>query len=261
MGIERWARADDGTFVRIVIEGGSAAEPTTADVSTLLPAAWPTGDGDSPDWWPPLGLTALAAPPVGGGAGAALVHVDLGVASWRDRLESDLGLVAAEHLGRFVAVHAAVIEAEGRLLVLPGPSFTGKSSLCAAAVSAGHLVWSDEYALVDPATGEVTGWPRRIKLRGVDGRAHRIEIGSDGVREGRRADQLVFIAFDPAVEGALDARPITPGDAAMRLLENTVCAQARPGDALSAATALAKSCPAKVGRRGAADAAIAALAG
>ena len=253
--------ADDGTLVRLEFVGGSATEPMTADVSTSLPADWPTGDGDCPDWWPPLGLTALAAPPVDGGAGAALVHVDLGVASWRDRLESDLGLVAAEHLGHFVAVHAAMIEVDGRLLVLPGPSFTGKSSLCAAAVSAGHLVWSDEYALVDPATGEVTGWPRRIKLRGDDGHAHRIDIGSDGVRKGRRADQLVFVAFDPTVEGALDVRPITPGDAAMRLLENTVCAQARPGDALSAATALARSCSAMSGTRGAADAALAALAG
>ena len=247
--------------MRLEFVGGSAAEPATADVSTSLPADWPTGDDDSPDWWPPLGLTAVAAPPAEGGAGAALVHVDLGVASWRDRLESDLGLVAAEHLVGLVAVHAAVIEAEGRLLVLPGPSFTGKSSLCAAAVSAGHLVWSDEYALVDPATGEVTGWPRRIKLRGDDGRARRIDIGGGRVHEGRRADQLVFVTFDPQVEGALDVRPITPGDAAMRLLENTVCAQARPGDSLSAASALAKSCAAMARTRGAADAALAALTG
>jgi hypothetical protein len=243
VGVERWAEGEDGGLVRLVFSGA-------ADGYDL-------GSISEQDWWPPLGLVAVDAPDAA--RGVAEIRVDLQSASWRERLESDLGLFAAEHLRQLVAVHAAVIEVAGQLVVLPGSSFTGKSSLCAAAVAAGHAVWSDEYALVDPATGRVTGWPRRIKLRGADGGTERVDIGEQTVREARRVDRLVFVAYDDRAAVPLDVRPITPGDAAMRVLENTVCAQSRPGDALSAATALARSCGAVAGTRGAAESAVAEL--
>ena len=241
MGAERWAEGEDGGRVRLVFEGASDGHEF--------------GQISEQEWWPPLGLVAVAAPGVAR-VGVAEIRVDLRSASWRERLESDLGLFAAEHLRRLVAVHAAVIEVAGKLVVLPGSSFTGKSTLCAAAVAAGHTVWSDEYALVDPATGWVTGWPRRIKLRGADGGTERVDIGGVTVQEARRVDRLVFVAYDDRAAVPLDVLPITPGDAAMRVLENTVCAQSRPGDALSAATALARTCDAVAGTRGAAEIAL-----
>jgi hypothetical protein len=212
------------------------------------------------EWWPPLGLVAIEAPGVERGDVAA-ISIDLRSPTWRERLESDLGLFAAEHLRWHVAVHAAVIEMDGQLVVLPGPSFTGKSTLCAAALAAGHTVWSDEYALVDPVSGRVTGWPRRIKLRSADGGTERVDIGGASVREARPVDRLVFVVYDATTDAPLDVQPITPGDAAMRVLQNTVCAQSRPGDALSAATALARTCEAVAGTRGPAEDALRALLG
>jgi hypothetical protein len=244
VGVERWAQGEDGDLVRLVFEGATDGDGL--------------GSISEQEWWPPLGLVAVEAPGAEKGD-ASEIRVDLQLASWRERLESDLGLFAAEHLRRLVAVHAAVIEVAGKLVVLPGSSFTGKSTLCAAAVAAGHTVWSDEYALVDPSTGRVTGWPRRIKLRGADGGTERVDIGGTSVREMRSVDRLVFVAYDESATVPLDVRSITPGDAAMRVLENTVCAQSRPGDALSAATALARSCGAVAGTRGAADLAVAEL--
>lgn len=258
MGIERWAQADDGAIVRLSIHHG--AEGVPAAVEQEFEQWWRDG-ASAPEWWPPLGLVRLAMAPAGVADPSAEVRVDLDSVAWADRLESDLGLFAAEHLADLVAVHAAVIMVAERLVVLPGPSFTGKSALCAAAVAAGHDVWSDEYALVDPATGEVTGWPRRIRVRDAGGGTGRIAIGSTSPMPPRSAGLLAFVAYDPAAGSAFDVRPITAGDAAMRLLGNTVCARLRPGEALAAATALARSVEAVAGARGSAEETLDALRG
>lgn len=72
-----------------------------------------------------------------------------------DRVESELALFAAERLAGQVAVHSAAIAMRGRVLLVPGPTGVGKSSLCAAAAAeAGATVLSDEYALVDPKLPE-----------------------------------------------------------------------------------------------------------
>lgn len=76
-----------------------------------------------------------------------------------DRVESELALFAAERLENLVAVHAALILRQGRALLVPGPSYSGKSTLAVAAAAAGAAVLSDEYALVDPASGLVTDGP------------------------------------------------------------------------------------------------------
>lgn len=258
MGIERWAQAEDGAFVRLAISHDSDVAPAAVESEF---ERWWNVRSSAPEWWPALGLTPVERPPAALPDSVAEVRVELDGEFWSDRLESDLGLFAAEHLARLVAVHAAVIELGDRLVVLPGPSFTGKSALCAAAVAAGHDVWSDEYALVDPATGEVTGWPRRIRVRGADGGTGRIAIGSTSTMPPRPAGLLAFVAYDPAAGSTFDVRPITAGDAAMRLLGNTVCARLRPGEALAAATALARSVEAVAGARGSAEETLVALLG
>lgn len=253
MGIERWAQAEDGALVRLSIDPVGDGEPAALEFEH-----WWQGRSPAPEWWPPMGLVPIDAPAARRDA-VAEVRVDPHGSAWSDRLESDLGLFAAEHLVDLVAVHAAVIALGDRLVVLPGPSFTGKSTLCAAAVDGGHVVWSDEYALIDPATGEVTGWPRRIKVRDSDGGTRRVSIGSMSPRPAQRAGLLAFVAYEASGEVALDVQPITAGDAAMRLLGNTVCAQLRPSDSLAAATALARSCEAVAGVRSSAAEMLSAL--
>lgn len=82
--------------------------------------------------------------------------------------ESAIGLFAAEHLRELVAVHAAVLLMGGGAVLVPGVSHSGKSSLCAAALNAGVVVWSDEFALVH-ADGQVSAWPRPLRLRTAAG--------------------------------------------------------------------------------------------
>lgn len=62
-------------------------------------------------------------------------------------------------------LHAAVVEKNGRAAILPAPPGSGKSTLCAALVSRGWRLLSDELALVRPDDGLLAPLPRPISLK------------------------------------------------------------------------------------------------
>lgn len=64
-----------------------------------------------------------------------------------------------------LTMHAAVLERDGRALLLPAPSGSGKSTLCAALAFSGWRLLSDELALVEPARGELLPMPRPVSLK------------------------------------------------------------------------------------------------
>ncbi len=66
---------------------------------------------------------------------------------------------------RYLIIHAAVIEKDGRAAILPAPPGSGKSTLCAALVSRGWRLLSDELALVRIGDGSLVPLPRPISLK------------------------------------------------------------------------------------------------
>jgi hypothetical protein len=119
------------------------------------------------------------------------------------------------------------------VLVIPGGSFTGKTTLVRALVAAGAVYYSDEYAVLD-ASGLVHAYPRPPSLR--------TDLGSR-VRE-RRADLVVPSQNrEPAPIGCVvitrylagaewRPKPISRGLGVVALLANTVPAQERPEESL-----------------------------
>lgn len=69
------------------------------------------------------------------------------------------------HLHRFLIIHAAAVERGGRVLILPAPPGSGKSTLCAGLVWRGWRLLSDELTLIDPSTGHITPVPRPVSLK------------------------------------------------------------------------------------------------
>ncbi len=65
----------------------------------------------------------------------------------------------------YLIIHAAVVEKDGAAAILPAPSGSGKSTLCAALVTRGWRLLSDELALVDLATGRLEALPRPVSLK------------------------------------------------------------------------------------------------
>ena len=66
---------------------------------------------------------------------------------------------------QFLIIHAAVIEKQGKALILPGTPGSGKSTLCAALINKGWRLLSDELALVDRQSGLITPVPRPVSLK------------------------------------------------------------------------------------------------
>lgn len=80
-------------------------------------------------------------------------------------LEWGLNWCVAAHCHQYLIIHAAVIEKEGRAVVLPAPPGSGKSTLCTGLVMRGWRLLSDELALYDMESGMIYGMARPINLK------------------------------------------------------------------------------------------------
>ena len=66
---------------------------------------------------------------------------------------------------QYLTLHAAVLERDGRALILPAPSGSGKSTLCAGLAFNRWRLLSDELTVIDPADLSVVPVPRPISLK------------------------------------------------------------------------------------------------
>jgi len=233
---------DSGAIVRVAVAG-----PDGEVVAAGIRA------GVRPEWWPAFGLEPIS----GTWEPELVLSVDPTLAASVDRAESDLGLFTVEQLADWVAVHAALVRVDGRVVMLPGPSHAGKSTLCGAVLDAGGDVLSDEYALVSPDATCVAGWPRRVRLRDSEHTFHR--VGSAAGGEVDHVDLVAVLSYDARAGAPLEVAALPPAEAVTAVLANTVCAASRPRFAFDAVVALCRQAPAVSGVRGEATAALAAL--
>jgi hypothetical protein len=149
-------------------------------------------------------------------------------------LESNLQLHVAEMARNRVFVHAGVVGWEGKAIVIPGQSYTGKSTLVAALVRAGATYYSDEYAVFD-SQGFVHPYPRALAIR-VEGKGlpARYAVEAMGGRCGRKPLPVGLVAVTEYRAGARwRPRTLSPGKAVLALMTNTVSIRRQPGIALA----------------------------
>jgi len=149
-------------------------------------------------------------------------------------LEQDLQLYVAEAAHRRLFVHAGVVGWRGRAIVIPGRSFTGKTSLVAALVRAGATYYSDEYAVFD-LQGRVHPFPKSLSIRDETGKVLRrcpVEAlgGLPGVKP-LPVGLVVITRYKPG--GRWRPQSLSPGQAVLALLANTVSARRQPELALA----------------------------
>lgn len=184
------------------------------------------------------------------------------------------GLVAAEMamnlqvaLGerRFLLLHAASVEKDGRAMVLTGVSGAGKSTLSAWAGERGWRFMGDEFALLEPESGLLLPFPRPVSLKNESiavlaamvapdrlgpvmtgtpkGTIRHVRPDAQAIARMREAAAPALIVF-PRFGHQAQVRPVGAAEAFMRLTQastNYVTLGQRGFDAL---TGLVGACPA-----------------
>ena len=159
-------------------------------------------------------------------------------------LEWGLNWCVTAHCVKYLALHAAVVERNGRSMILPAPPGSGKSTLCAGLVSRGWRLLSDELALIDPTTVTLAPIPRPVSLKNasidiirtfapdavfspvvnetVKGRVAHMRPPVDSVsrtEEGGRPGWVVLPRFVAGQESRLE--PMPKAEALLRMAENS----------------------------------------
>jgi hypothetical protein len=146
---------------------------------------------------------------------------------------SHLQLTVAEHAPRRVFVHAGVVGWRGKVIVLPGRSFSGKTTLVTALIRAGATYYSDEYAVFDER-GRVHPYARPLGIRAIGSSiSDKVKPEELGASPGTKPLQVGLIVSTNFKQGARwRPRGISQGQAVLELLANTVSARSRPENAL-----------------------------
>jgi len=147
--------------------------------------------------------------------------------------ESDLSSYIAQAARPWLFVHAGVIGWKERAILIPGRSFSGKSTLVKAFLHAGATYYSDEFAVLDER-GRVHPFPKPLSIRvGSEERQMRVRVEDLGAKTGV-APLPVGLVLLTQFESAVRWRPreLSYGQGVLGLLSNTPAARIRPDGAL-----------------------------
>jgi hypothetical protein len=170
----------------------------------------------------------------------------------RSFVESWLESLASTRSPTFAFLHSGAVEVEGRVVLFPGRSCAGKSTLAAEFVKRGARYFSDDLVPIDRRL-RAHPFPRPLGLRPSPGWvATRTSIESLGGNPAVRPRPVALVwcgSYD-----ALAVRPTfqrqTPARAFAQLLANAPGAQIRPEVIVPILAGLARGVPVFTGRRG-----------
>jgi hypothetical protein len=154
-----------------------------------------------------------------------------------------------ERLKTLHAVHAGAVLWRGKVLLLPGITHSGKSSLVAELLRRGATYFSDEYALID-REGRVHPYPRPLLLR--HGRPEQApvlaeEFGAAVACAPAPVGWVFSLMYEPA--GAWSVVPVPQSMATLNLLQNTPHVLADSPDMVAAFQSAVAGADCYTGRR------------
>jgi hypothetical protein len=143
--------------------------------------------------------------------------------------ESSLQLYVAEFAKDRVFIHAGVVGWEGKAILIPGRSFSGKTTLVAELLRAGASYYSDEYAVLD-GDGYVHPYSKPLAIR-EHGTARQTKHGVESLGGRRGTEPLpvgVIVVSRYKAGSKWQPRYLSQGMGAMALLDNAVSARRQP---------------------------------
>jgi hypothetical protein len=222
---------------QIAFESFGVRVGVTADTPEVLervPALLPPDAQACPPSTADVSLEVLGRPEgsydflIDGSPAATRIDLDFALTLLEAQLPIHVGLNTPNR----IFVHAGVVAHEGRVIVLPGLSMAGKTSLVLALVRAGAVYYSDEFAVLDDK-GLVHPYARPLSIRdrGEIQGDHEIErFGGVAGDEALEVNAIVFTEYRPGAEW----NPIepSPGRAALTMFRNTLAAIKRSEEAM-----------------------------
>jgi hypothetical protein len=159
-----------------------------------------------------------------------------------DVFEGNLHHHIAEMAHRRVFIHAGVVGWKGQAILIPGRSFSGKTSLVAELVKAGATYYSDEYAVLD-SSGKVHPFSRPLAIREGDGpRQTKYRVEELGGHAGHKPLPVGLVVVSQyKAGGKWRPRQLSAGQGALALLDNTVSIRRQPGFAFDVVQPLASN--------------------
>jgi hypothetical protein len=156
--------------------------------------------------------------------------LDLAIGLLRLQLRRFVGYHALD----LVFVHAGAVAVNGRALVLPGHSFSGKSTLVAALVRAGAVYYSDEYAVFDES-GHVRPYREPLALRSPASGTHSATLpaAERGGTAGEEPVPVGLVAITTYRPGSRwEPRSLSAAQGLLAMLEHAVPVRERPQQTL-----------------------------
>lgn len=147
---------------------------------------------------------------------------------------SDSRLFIGEMARRWVFLHAGVVSWGGRAILIPGRSFSGKTSLVAELVKAGAIYFSDEYAVLD-LQGRVHPYLKPLSLRdAVTGRQIDHSVASLGGESATEAATVGLVLITGYQAGAVwQPSVVSAGEGVLALADNSLSIRHAPQQVLS----------------------------
>jgi len=168
-----------------------------------------------------------------------------------EAFESHVQLTVAEHAPRRIFVHAGVVGWKDRAILIPGLSYSGKTTLVDQLIRAGATYYSDEYAVFDQR-GRVHPYPRALGMRFPgSGESKKVRAEEVGAVVGSKPLRVGLVVATNYKAGARwRPRQVTRGTGVLELMSNTVAARSQPELALTVLPAALESARILKGVRG-----------
>ncbi len=145
-----------------------------------------------------------------------------------DQFEGSVQLHVAGFCDHLLFVHAGVVCWRQHAIVIPGRSFSGKTTLVRELVAAGAQYLSDEYACID-STGVVHAFGRPMSVRTNNGKC-RLQVPIVDSHP-RRTALFVLTRHEPGCCWA--PQVVSSGTLMLALIENCVSVRKNPAGALA----------------------------
>jgi hypothetical protein len=243
----------DGGMSRIVVTSHGVTVEVAVDdpkmltgVVSVLPPGWEEGDLSR--------VTARLALTRDGEVRVddEPVRAGLNETSAPSAVDAVLRSIVAQNAPNHVFVHAGVVAHAGRAIVLPGASWSGKTTLVAALVRAGATYFSDEFAVLD-SEGRVHPYPKPLSVR-PPGAWAQVDVPAEELGAvGSAPADVAMVACTSFRRGESVIHPGTAGGGALALLSHAVAAKTRSAAVLEAVRAAAIDAAYLEGPRGEAE--------